>query len=85
MQVSRAHSIAGLRSKRVQTCEDPGVNGRLLIGNYCEYTIHSISKFFKVGSRLTIKESTYKSIYFFGSVFHALVDDVQDPSCLFHQ
>ena len=31
-------SIAGLRSKRVQTWEDPGVNGRLLIGNcYINY------------------------------------------------
>ena len=34
----------------------------------------------KVGSWLTIKESTYKSIYFSGPVFYALSDGLKDPS-----
>ena len=89
-QIHNLHEILlqkhiGFTRLRANPAKKQKVQGRhvrckLLMGNYYEYFIHSISKLFKVGSWLTIKESTYKSIYFSGPVFYALSDGLKDPS-----
>ena len=43
------------------------------------HILASVGTRVKVGCWLTIKESTYKSIYFSEPVFHALSDGLEDP------